>query len=118
MDLWKSDLEVSEDYILENTVVKVFDQETFIGFFGIKAMEGGNLEIDHLWLIPDKIKKGYGRAVFQYILNDLRANGHKKATLTAEPNAKGFYDKMGGKIVGQFQSKINGRFLDIYEFSC
>lgn len=36
--------------------------------------------------------------------------------LFAEPNATGFNEKMNGKVVGKFQSKIIGRFLDIYEF--
>ena len=54
--------------------------------------------------------------IFQYIFSYMRSNGYNKATLIAEPHAKGFYDKMGGKITGQFQSKISGRFLDIYEY--
>jgi hypothetical protein len=116
INLWRIDLEVSEDYILRNEVVKVYEGSTFIGFYGLKMQENGIVEIDHFWLTTDNIKKGYGRLIFAQMLNHLKANGHSKATLIAEPNAKGFYDKMRGKVVSQFESKISGRFLDIYEF--
>ncbi len=66
--------------------------------------------------MPEKIRKGYGRLIFKYILGYLKSRGYKKATLTAEPNAKGFYDKMGGRVVGQFQGKVSGRHLDVYEY--
>ena len=116
MTLWKPDLEVSCEYILKNKVVKVFDRDKFVGFFGLKLIENNQVELDNLWFRPGCINKGYGRLVFQHIVNYLKLNGHKKFELVAEPNAKGFYDKMGGKVTGQFQSKVSGRFLDIYEY--
>jgi hypothetical protein len=116
MNLWKPDLEVTAEYISENKVVKVFDENKFIGFFGLKMIPATGVVIDHLWLIPGEIKKGYGRIIFQHIIHHLKMDGHKKVTLIAEPNATGFYDKMNGRITGKFQSKVSGRFLDIYEF--
>ena len=116
MNLWKSDLEVSEDYISKNEVVKVYEQDKFIGFYGIKFINEKDAEIDHLWLIPEKIKKGLGRLIFNHIFKCLKLKNYIKATLIAEPNSKGFYEKMGGKVIGQHQSKVSGRFLDIYEF--
>lgn len=116
MDLWKSDLEISKQYILTNKVVKVFEEDTFIGFFALKITDGKNIEIDHLWLVPDKIKKGYGKQIFPNILDYVKSQGYQKVSLMAEPNVNRFYDKMGGKVIGQFQSKISGRFLDIYEY--
>ena len=117
IDLWRTDLEVSREYIQTNKVVKVYNQDTFIGFFSLKTVDKGVVEIDHLWVIPTEIKKGYGRQIFQYIKRYLQTQGRKTAQLIADPNAKGFYDKMGGQVVGQVQSKISGRFLDIYQYS-
>jgi GNAT superfamily N-acetyltransferase len=116
MRLWKPDLEVTAAYILENKVVKVFDNETFIGFFALKPIENTAVEIDHLWLTPDSMRRNYGREIFQYIRDYLLSNGYQKAALVAEPNANGFYEKMGGKIIGKFQSRLSGRFLDIFEY--
>jgi GNAT superfamily N-acetyltransferase len=117
IELWRTDLEVSKEYIPKNKVVKVYEQEIFIGFFAVKISEGNLAEIDHLWLLPGRIHQGFGKLIFQHIIHYLKSTGHKSATLIAEPNATGFYNKMNGKVIGQFQSKISGRFLDIYEFN-
>lgn len=118
MDLWKTDdLQVTKEYIKKNQVYKVYDQSNFIGFYGIFKKENDTWEIDHLWLTTDNIRKGYGTIIFKHILTELFKKDAKKAILIAEPNAKVFYDKMGGKVIGEFQSKISGRFLDLYEFS-
>lgn len=116
MNLWKGDLEITAEYILENNVVKVFDKEDLIGFYAIKLDENSNPELDHLWLKPENIKRNYGRQIFQHIMEDVATKGHSKMTLVAEPNAVGFYQKMNGEVVGKFQSKIKDRILDIYEF--
>jgi ribosomal protein S18 acetylase RimI-like enzyme len=116
MNLWKEDLEITEDYIRENKTVKAFDGKTFLGFFAIKNIDIQNAELDHLWLKPENIKKNYGREIFSHIIEYLSSNGIEKMTLIAEPNAIGFYQKMNGSPVGKFQSKISGRVLDIYEF--
>lgn len=115
MELWKEDLSISSEYIVNHKVVKVFEQETFAGFFAIK-IEDGNAELDHLWLDPIHIKRNFGRQIFEYLIRYLVSIEIHEMKLIAEPNAKGFYDKMGGKIIGEFQSKISGRMLDIYEF--
>ena len=116
INLWRPDLEINAEYISKNEVVKVYEKDKFIGFFGIKFTNEKEAEIDHLWLVPEKINKGFGRLVFNHIFKCLKSKKYKKATLVAEPNAKGFYEKMGGKVIGQHQSKVSGRFLDIYEF--
>jgi GNAT superfamily N-acetyltransferase len=116
MELWKPDMEVSSEYILRNKVVKVFEHDIFIGFFGIRETGTGVAEIDHLWLNPGSMQKGYGRLIFYHIIDHLRSKGYKTATLTAEPHANGFYDKMGGRVTGKFRGKVIGRYLDVYEY--
>ena len=116
MNLWKEDLEITEEYIRKNKTVKAFDEKIFLGFFAIKKIDNQNAELDHLWLKPENIKKNYGREIFSHIIEYLSSNGIEKMTLIAEPNAIGFYQKMNGIPVGKFQSKVSGRVLDIYEF--
>lgn len=116
MALWKAEIEITEEYILNNEVVKVFDENCFIGFYALKEKENKCLEIDHLWLLPNYIKKGYGKQIFSHILGYAKETGVLKLNLVAEPNAKTFYDKMGGVVIKKNQSKISGRYLDVYEF--
>ena|SRR5690606_18770763 len=117
MSLWQTELEVTSTYILQNKVVKCFDNDNFIGFFAIQIKQNEIPEIEHLWLLPGKTNQNYGRKIFHYILDYVTSIGFTNIKLVTEPHAKGFYDKMGGKITSKHESKISGRFLDIYEFN-
>ncbi|MDF3025946.1 MAG: hydrolase [Fluviicola sp.] len=117
MELWKDDLLIDEDYIRKNTVIKVYVTGRFIGFFAVIALDNEILEIDHLWLLPGEKRKGFGSLIFKTILQYGKTNAFKKAILIAEPNAKGFYEKMGGTVQGTFQSKIKDRQLEIYHYT-
>ena len=117
MLLWKDDLTLDANYILHNLVYKIFHQKTLIGFYALKLDETENCyEIDHLWLLPENINKGFGAIIFKNIIAQLSQLQQKRCTLVAEPNAIGFYKKMNGKIIRSFESKISGRMLDVYEF--
>ena len=116
MQLWKNDLAVTADYIAANKVTKVFDDNDFIGFYAVIKISDTTCEIDHLWLLPEKINQGYGKLIFAHLLQELKNEGYEKATLVAEPNAVYFYNKMNGKVTAQVESKPKGRFLDVYSF--
>ncbi|MCY7411160.1 MAG: GNAT family N-acetyltransferase [Chitinophagales bacterium] len=105
MNLWKPDLEISEEYLLRNKVVKVFAENIFIGFFVIKTTANEKLEIDHLWLMPDKTRMGYGKLIFRNILDYLKAEGHQKVALMAEPNAKDFMRKWEVRLLANLKAK-------------
>jgi GNAT superfamily N-acetyltransferase len=115
MQLWKDELTIDANYIGENSVVKVFDDKEFIGFFSLVEIETG-VEIDHFWLVPNSIRKGYGKVIFAYIREHVKKINKTRIELTADPNAKIFYEKMGGKLIRSFESKVKGRYLDVYEF--
>jgi ribosomal protein S18 acetylase RimI-like enzyme len=117
VELWKSDLTISEEYIRTNIVVKVYANDSFIGFYALQTIDDKLIEIDHLWLLPNSIHRGYGKIIFSHILQYLKLHGYERARLVAEPNASTFYDKMGGHVIGSIQSKINGRQLKLYEYS-
>lgn len=114
MQLWKNELTLTPDYILGNQVVKIFDNRELIGFFSI--IESELIELDHLWLKPQSMRKGFGRHIFDEIRKTVSRKCKTTFRLVAEPHAKGFYDKMGGSLVSHFESKIPGRFLEVYEF--
>jgi GNAT superfamily N-acetyltransferase len=115
MQLWKDDLTIDANYIWGNSVVKVFDDNEFIGFFSLVEIEAG-IEIDHFWLVPNNIRKGYGKVIFAYIKEYVKKMNKTRVELTADPNAKIFYEKMGGVRIRSFESKVKGRSLDVYEF--
>lgn len=117
MALWREELTITPDYITRNEVVKVESAEGFIGFYALADKGKDHWEVEHFWLLPGDVRKGYGTRIFEHILKHIKEKNGKSVSLSADPHAKGFYDKMGGTVIQREPSKIAGRFLDVYEFA-
>ncbi|EKF55293.1 N-acetyltransferase GCN5 [Galbibacter marinus] len=115
MALWTNELTITKSYIGENKVFKILDNKNYVGFFAL-ILKDKFIEIDHFWLLPENTEKGYGMITFNFIKRTAQRLNYKILRVYSEPYVNGFYSKMGGKIIHSKESKIKGRFLDIYEF--
>lgn len=108
-------MKVDEQYIKHNIVYKILTDGELIGFYALCYKNVENcFEVDHLWLVPGFVKKGIGRIVFIRILSQLKELGQTRALLKGDPHAKGFYEKMLGKLISDIQTtQID---VPIYEF--
>lgn len=75
--------------------------------------------IENLWVTPEWIGKGIGKRLFFHALELARRRGYKILRLEADPNALGFYQRMGMHVIGERWSKLEGqpRILPIMERS-
>ena len=65
--------------------------------------------LDNLWVAPVFIGKGIGKMLFQHASQMAREHGYKILQLEADPNASGFYEKMGMYKIGEKYSEIDGQ---------
>lgn len=73
--------------------------------------------IENLWVVPELIGKGIGKALFLHAVKRSRERRFRILQLEADPNAAGFYEKMGMRKVGERLSEVDGqpRVLPIME---
>ncbi|PUA28723.1 MAG: GNAT family N-acetyltransferase [Cellvibrio sp. 79] len=114
LEKWKSNLKFEEDYITRNTVKLIFKDNEMIGFFAI--VRGDSDELDHLWLLPKAIGKGYGNPVFEQILSECNALEISNFYIISDPDAEGFYLKKGALKVGEVYSEPQKRMLPKLKF--
>jgi GNAT superfamily N-acetyltransferase len=57
----------------------------------------GAAVLEHLWVAPEAIGKGLGTRLFELAAARARELGAKRLEWGAEPNAVGFYEKVGGR---------------------
>jgi GNAT superfamily N-acetyltransferase len=69
-----------------------------IGWASLKA-EGETAWLEDLWVEPEWIGKGVGSRLFRAVAGHARARGATAMEWEAEPNAVGFYERMGGRHV-------------------
>jgi GNAT superfamily N-acetyltransferase len=74
----------------------------------------GICELDDLWVEPRAIRAGIGTALFRHAEALARAGGARALRWEADPNAVGFYERMGAAVVGTSTSSW-GRSLPVMQ---
>jgi ribosomal protein S18 acetylase RimI-like enzyme len=116
MEIWKSQLTFSPEYIEENESWVAEVDSVPVGFYTLLDKDG-KAWIDNLWVSPEFIGKGVGKTLFLHALEASRQRGYKRLQLEADPNATGFYEKMGMRKIGERKTEVEGqpRILSIME---
>jgi len=116
MEIWKPQLTFSPQYFAENNSWVAVNREKLIGFYTLQE-KNGNAWIDNLWVLPEFIGQGIGKRLFLHGIEFSRQRGYKTLQLEADPNAFGFYEKMGMHKIGERHSEVDGqtRILPIME---
>jgi ribosomal protein S18 acetylase RimI-like enzyme len=114
IDLWTESLTYTPDRIKNSIVYAAILDETVLGFYVLIATGAdGVYEIDGLWVDPEYIGQGIGKKLFKHAAEVVQAEGGHALRLDADPNAVGFYQRMGMVKIGESPSKPQGRLLDV-----
>lgn len=65
--------------------------------------------LDDLWIEPEWMGQGIGSRLFRHAAEQGRRAGAARMEWEAEPNALGFYEKMGGRYLRESEAGIWGR---------
>lgn len=115
LEQWRSALRFEDEYITRNTVKLILKDQEVIGFFAI--VKGDNDELDHFWLLPKAIGKGYGNLAFEQILSECNVLKISSFYIISDPDAEGFYLKKGALKVGEVYSEPQKRMLPKLKFT-
>jgi GNAT superfamily N-acetyltransferase len=68
-----------------------------VAWAGLTPPAGGVAVLDHLWVDPAAMRSGLGSRLFLLAADRARELGAERLEWSAEPNAVGFYEKVGGR---------------------
>jgi GNAT superfamily N-acetyltransferase len=78
----------------------------------------GWFELSHLFVAPEHIGLGIGRALFDAAVALAAASGASHVSILSDPNAAAFYEKLGALRRGQAPSGVaRDRMLPLFEFA-
>jgi GNAT superfamily N-acetyltransferase len=104
---WREILTMRPEFIAGNTAYCAVEADRAIGFYVLTTEDGG-LHLDHLWILPSAMGRGIGRALFQHAATEASRLGSNLIKIEADPNAEGFYKRMGATRVGTSVSEVEG----------
>jgi ribosomal protein S18 acetylase RimI-like enzyme len=116
LEIWKPQLTFSPEYLEGNENWVAVDNDKPIGFYTLQE-KASNAWIENLWVLPEFIGKGIGKKLFLHAVELSHQRGYETLQLEADPNAFGFYKKMGMQEIGERQSEVESqpRILPIME---
>lgn len=118
-DVWQSELTISPVYIESNDVWVYENSKEIFAYYSLVALKKdfmvGGITIasghwlEHMFIRPRYIGLGLGTELFAHLRKRCIKQRITELNILADPNAKGFYEKMGCRYVKEFPSTIIGR---------
>jgi GNAT superfamily N-acetyltransferase len=104
MTLSPADIAAHEVFVLQDP------SGAILGFH--RVIPSDPAELEDMWVEPSAMGNGHGRRLFQHGTAVARSLGAAALELDADPNAVGFYERMGMERIGETPSTlIPGRSL-------
>ena len=105
---WEADLTITADFIRDNHVYVAESDGEVRGFYAL-CVSGDAAELEHMWVTPDCIGTGIGKELFLDAMERAGALEVRGVEISADPNAAGFYERMGAKQIGEIDASIEGQ---------
>lgn len=105
---WESDLTISADFVRDHHVYVAEADGEIRGFYAL-CVSGDRAELEHMWVTPASIGTGIGKELFLDAMERAAALEVRDVEIVADPNAAGFYERMGATQIGEVESPIDGQ---------
>ncbi|MBL8259877.1 MAG: GNAT family N-acetyltransferase [Candidatus Competibacteraceae bacterium] len=102
---WRSQFVVSAES-LERWFTFVAEAESNVVAFAQVSSETRPQEFQALWVLPQRLHCGLGRALVQRAAAHAAARGQAALAIDSDPNAESFYLRCGARVVGQVTAPI------------
>lgn len=109
---WRHLLTLQPCFIAEHETYTACIGDQAVGFYALKP--GLNrVHLDHLWVLPGAMRRGIGQALFEHAIGRARALGFPTMEIESDPNAAGFYLRMGAHQTGATMTELDGRLREL-----
>jgi GNAT superfamily N-acetyltransferase len=107
LERWQPELTITAEQVATQGVY-VAEADGIVGFYSLDV-RGDVCELDDLWVVPDRIGRGVGRALLAHAVAVAASLGAQQLLIDADPNAEEFYLKCGAVTSGTIAAPIEGQ---------
>ena len=109
---WAEALHISPELLDATETVVAESEGRTVGWAQLVPPVKGTAVLDHLWVVPGFMRAGIGTRLFRWATDRAREQGAGTMEWESDPNAVGFYRRMGGRTV-RMQRSDWGRDLPV-----
>ncbi len=114
---WKEQLTITPEFIAANEVYLAISDDQVAGFYAIVEVgprnadvrSSGKAQLEHMWVKPEHIGTGIGKELLIHAIETATFLDAAALEIASDPNAEGFYKRMGAKRIGEITSEIEGQ---------
>jgi GNAT superfamily N-acetyltransferase len=112
IEAWRDILTMRPEFIAANVAYAAIENDQPVGFY-LLTTEPDGIHLDHLWILPMAMHRGVGRLLFKHAVGQTRDLGFNAIKIEADPNAEGFYQRMGARRTGANISLVEGEWREL-----
>jgi len=105
---WQDELTISSDFVSTNDVYVLVSDDDVRGFYAL-VVRNDKAELEHLWVAPKYIGTGVGKELFLHAMQRAGALNVSEVEISSDPNAEGFYQKMGAYRIGEVRADMDNK---------
>src|SRR5260221_1183917 len=106
IETWRQALRVSSDTIASRPTFVAEVGDEIAGFYSL-VPSNHSCKLDHLWVLPQFMDRGIGRALVAHALETALRGGASSLTADADPNAESFYLACAADPFGQGPAPVS-----------
>ena len=104
VDDWAQDEDFSAARFGSREIYAAEIDDRIVAWYSLTPSTAGTCRLDDLWVEPPSIGGGIGRQLFERAATRARELGCSALEWDTDPNARGFYERMGARVVGELTS--------------
>jgi GNAT superfamily N-acetyltransferase len=105
----RSEMVVRPEQIRDDWVYVLEEAGQIRGYYDLEKRDHGVIWLESLFVDPDAMRSGYGKLLLDHAVETARAMGYRFMVFESDPNAEGFYLKMGAVRIGERPKPILGQ---------
>lgn len=113
MEACRRELTLTPEFIEHDHVYVLESGGCLIGFYTLTKWNA-DIELGHFFVDPPAIGRGAGRRLWEDAVDRAVELGYTRLIIQSDPNAEGFYRKLGAERIGEVPSQVRpGRTLPL-----
>jgi GNAT superfamily N-acetyltransferase len=109
MDDVRSEMVVRPEQIERDWIYVLEAAGKICGYYDLEKRDDGMIWLESLFIAPDAMGQGIGRRLWDHAVQSARTLGFSRLEFESDPNAEGFYLKMGAVRISEQPKPINGQ---------